>query len=101
MCETLLGLRPSSKFEHSTATQAVLTQLLQPVIRGYDPESTQVQEIQLAAPSSANFLSNHFEKCVATAQAFAHLRQTRRRYQQQVVLQELFPPFLKVDPAKT
>ncbi|KAH7933962.1 hypothetical protein HPB49_019691 [Dermacentor silvarum] len=32
----------------------------EPVIRGYDPDSMQVQEIQLAAPSSANF-SPHYE----------------------------------------
>ncbi|KAL1438636.1 hypothetical protein MTO96_047885 [Rhipicephalus appendiculatus] len=31
------------------------TQPLLPVIRGYDPESMQVQEIQLTAPSLANF----------------------------------------------
>ncbi|KAL1471594.1 hypothetical protein MTO96_039863 [Rhipicephalus appendiculatus] len=36
------------------------TQPLLPVIRGYDPESMQVQEIQLTAPSSANF-SPHYE----------------------------------------
>ncbi|KAH7954050.1 hypothetical protein HPB49_015246 [Dermacentor silvarum] len=32
----------------------------EPVIRGYDPDSMQVQEIQLAAPSSANF-PPHYE----------------------------------------
>ncbi|KAL3255798.1 hypothetical protein MRX96_046667 [Rhipicephalus microplus] len=36
------------------------TQHLQPVIRGYDPEIMQVQEIQLAAPSSVNF-PPHYE----------------------------------------
>ncbi|KAH8033444.1 hypothetical protein HPB51_012897 [Rhipicephalus microplus] len=58
--ETLLGLEPSSKYERATTIQAMSTQHMPPVNRGYDPESMQVQETQLDAPSSAKFLP-HYE----------------------------------------
>ncbi|KAH7953846.1 hypothetical protein HPB49_013058 [Dermacentor silvarum] len=58
---TLLGLRPSSEYGRAITTQTMDTHSQEPVIRGYDPDSMQVQEIQLAAPSSAN-LSPHYEE---------------------------------------